>query len=244
MKLLASVRGRSHFGTARPGPDRTRLMAAMAARDQAQQAVNAQRETVERLQAVIDRAEDAARAASEATQQANDARQRWVRDGCLQNAREHHALAEAAAESARVAQSAGADADAVRKELRRAQDTIDARQSEVRSAEHEVTAAISLVVAEESAELLAELEAAAATYRQLREQAMAVSLVLAKPFGLDYRNRSNPSAEGERVVDAAIERAEIESWSKHVDNRRDPQAYVDALTAPWRARIAELRGGT
>ena len=103
------------------------------------------------------------------------------------------------------------DADAVRKELRRAQDTIESRQSDVRSAEHEVTAAISVILAEESAELLAEFEAAAATYRRLREQAMSVSLALQKPWGLDYRNRTNPSAEGERVVDGSIERAEIES---------------------------------
>jgi hypothetical protein len=226
----------------RESSDRSRLIAAIAARDQAKQAVNDQRETVARLQAVIDRADDASRAAAAATRAANDARQDWVRDGCLQHAKTHHALAEAATEAARVAQSASADADAVRRELRRAQDDIDSRHVAVRGAEDEITAAIGVIVAEESAEVLAEFEAAAATYRQLREKAMAVSLTLAKPFGLDYRNRMNPSAEGESIVDAAIERAAIPSWSKHVDGRRDPQGYVDALTAPWRARIAALRG--
>ena len=126
--------------------------------------------------------------------------------------------------------------------MRRAQDDIDSRHVAVRGAEDEITAAIGVIVAEESAEVLAEFEAAAATYRQLREKAMAVSIALAKPFGLDYRNRMNPSAQGESIVDAAIERAAIPSWSKHVDGRRDPQGYVDALTAPWRARIAALRG--
>jgi hypothetical protein len=223
------------------GPsDRSRLIAATEARARAEQAVNDQRATVSRLQAVIDRADDAAGAASEATKQANAARQDWVRDGCV-HAKTHHALAESAAEAARVAQSAAADADAVRKELRRAQEAIESRQIDVMGAEEEITAAISILIAEESAELLAEFEAAAATYRQLREQAMAVSLVLAKPWGLDYKNRANPSAEGESIVDAAIERAAIPSWSKHVDGRRDPQLFIDALTAPWRARAAALR---
>jgi hypothetical protein len=226
----------------KPEPNRERLKAAFEARARAQQAVNEQHETVARLQAVIERADEAARAASDATRAANDGRQKWVRDGALQNAKEHHALSEAATEAAQVAQRAGADADAVRRELRRAQDDIDSRHVAVRGAEDEITAAIGVIIAEESAELLAEFEAAAAEYRRLREQAMAVSLVLAKPWGLDYKNRMNPSAEGENIVDAAMERASIKTWDRHVDGQRDPQAYVDALTAPLRARIAALRG--
>jgi hypothetical protein len=226
----------------KPAPDHSRLVAAIAARDQAKQAVNEQHETVARLQAVIERADEAARAASDATRAANDARQKWVRDGALQNAKEHHALSEAATEAAQVAQRAGADADAVRRELRRAQDDIDSRHVAVRGAEDEITAAIGVIIAEESAELLAEFEAAAATYRQLREKAMAVSLTLAKPFGLDYRNRMNPTHEGETVVDAAIERASIKSWDRHVDSHGDASAYLATLTAPVRARIEALRG--
>ena len=222
--------------------DRSRLIAAIEARDKAQESVNDQRETVARLQSVIDRADEAARAASEATKHANAAREKWVRDVCLQNAREHHALAKAAIQAARVAQSAGADADTVRKELRRAQEAIESRQSDVAIAEDAITAAISVIIAEEAADLLAEFEAAAARYRQLREKAMAVSIALAKPFGLDYRNRMNPSAEGEQLVDSAIARAAIKPWERHVDNQRDSGAYVDALTAPVRARIAALRG--
>jgi hypothetical protein len=224
-----------------PDASRARLKAAIGRQIEKQQAVIDARATVWRLQAVIDQADEAATAAARAAEQAKIARQKWVRDGCLQNAREHHALAESAAEAARVAQSAAADANAVRKELRRAQEAIESRQLDVMGAEEEITAAISILIAEESAELLAEFEAAAATYRQLREQAMAVSLVLAKPWGLEYKNRMNPSAEGEKAVDAAIERATIESWNRHVDGRRDPQLFIDALTAPWRARAAALR---
>jgi chromosome segregation ATPase len=218
-----------------------RLKAAIAARDQAIQAVNDQRATVERLQTVIDGADDASRAAAAATRAANDARQDWVRDGCLQHAKTHHALAETAAAAAQVAQSASADADAVRKQLRRAQEEIESRQAAIGHAEHEITAAVSVIIAQESAELLAEFEAAAATYRQLREKVMGLSITLAKPWGLDYKNRSNPSAEGENIVDAAMERASIKTWDRHVDGRRDAQAYVDALTAPLRELAARLR---
>jgi hypothetical protein len=240
MKMLRT--GLAAVGATPPKrTDRARLVAAIAARDKASQDVIAAGEYLARLHGIVDRADSAAKAAADATRIANEARQRWVRDGCLQAAKEHHAQSEAATEAAQVAQRASADADAVRRELRRAQEAIESRQVDVAGAEDQITASIGVLLAEENQPRLAQLERCAAEYRELLEQAMAVSLVLAKPWGLDYRNRRNPSAEGERMVDSALERATIKSWDRHVNDRRDPQAFIDALTAPWRARIAALR---
>jgi hypothetical protein len=222
---------------------RERLRLAKESLVTAQQAVVETRATFERMESIVRAGDDAARVASSAAQKVNETRADWVRGGCpYSGTREIQALEEAAADEARAAERAAADAKAVSKELRRLESEMESKHVAVGHAEEYITASISVIIAEESAALLAEFEAAAATYRQLREQVMAISLVLAKPWGLDYKNRMNPSAEGERIVDGAIERASIKSWERHVDSHRDPQAYVDGLTAPVRARIAALRG--
>jgi hypothetical protein len=222
--------------------DRTRLVAAISARDEAKRAVIETQATFERMESIVRAGDDAARVASIAAQKVNEARADWVRGGCpYSGTREIQALETTAADAARAAERAAADAKAVSRELRRFQSELESRQNAIAGAEDEITAAVSVVIAQGASELLTPFEAAATEYRRLREQVMAVSLVLAKPWGLDYKNRMNPSHEGERVVEAAIERASIKSWDRHVDSHRDVEGYVDALTAPWRARAAALR---
>jgi hypothetical protein len=223
-------------------PSDARLRLAKEKRAAAQQAVLEQREKLERLQTVVNGADQTARAASDAQHAAKEFRTQWAREGCrFSDAAELQRLENLAIETSATAQRAAVHADTVRVEFRRLQSDLESRQTAVRHVEDEITAAIGVILAEEAAPLLAEFEEAATTYRQLREKAMAVSLALAKPWGLDYNNRMNPSHEGESVVDAAIERARIERWGTYVDNRRDPQAFVDALKAPARARMQELR---
>jgi hypothetical protein len=232
--------------------DRSRLIAAIEARGRARQQLEEKRETLERLQTVCDRADVAARAAADATRAANAARQDWVRDGCLQHAKTHHALAEAAAAAAGVAQRAAVDADAIRKgnALRQAQGALESAHVDVQGAEDAITAAIAAIIAAEAAPLLERFERAAADYRAARAEVMGVLAVLEREWSLATKDRMNPAREGEAVIAAAIERCKIKSWHDEGETPRARdclnktsyhQDWLDSLSAPWRKRAAELR---
>ena len=99
--------------TPEPGVDRTALDSAIASRDSAQQRVIDQSALVDRLLAMTQVADDAARAAADAQARAREARKRWVKNGCLSNALSHHELegeAVTAVQAARQAQTDASDA--------------------------------------------------------------------------------------------------------------------------------------
>jgi hypothetical protein len=219
----------------KPSPSEDKRLAAIAERTEAQRAVVESRETVARLQAVIDQADDAARAASNATREADEARQRWVKDGCYENAREHQVLADAATETVRVAQSAAADADAVRKELSRAEDAIRSAESHLRDCERSVKQVIALGFVDELAptferrkRLIAELQACEVEIRGLLEYAEAVSA---------------PAAQR---IEAILARDGLKGIPTYgVTNTgtvvSQPPDEVLALVRVWRERAAQLR---
>src|SRR5580692_6774864 len=102
-KLLAIVAG-THQA---PTTDRAPLKAAIAARAAELQEIADARAALERLQAVVDRADDASRAAAATTRAANDFRRAWVAGGCKHSeSRELQTLEDAAQEAARIAERA------------------------------------------------------------------------------------------------------------------------------------------
>lgn len=243
--MLASV------GVTRP--DRDRLKAALAARDVAQQVIIESRETLQRLQTVIDQANDAARTASDAARAENDFRREWARSGCAYSGTiELGVLGDRTAEASKAAAHAEAAANVVRKELTRAEEAVRSAQVDLRGREAAVTAAIGLIIAEEASPLLQRFEQIAEEYREMRAQVMGVRQVLAQPSTLANREKMNPAWEGERVIEDALARAKIITWDQERDaaqahefvnhgQRGGDAAMLERLTAPWHARAAQLR---
>jgi hypothetical protein len=227
-------------------PDRARLKAAIAARNQAQRTVVESRETLERLESVVRVSDEAARTAADAMRKANDFRKAWVRQGCRHTeSHELQELTDAAAEASRLAGSASVNADAVQQELARARDHVGYQQSEIRDHEDEVSAAIGEILVAEARPLLERFERAAEQYRGLRAEVICLERLLATS---KYEPKQ---AANSGVINATLEHATIQSWDKE---RENPQArdylnrthheddWLEGLMAPWRARAAALRG--
>jgi hypothetical protein len=220
----------------KPSPSDDKRLDAIAARTEAQRAVTKAGDTLERLQAVVRVSDDAAHAASAAARAANQARTRWVQNGCpYSGARELQALDDAAAESARAAERAGRDADAVSKELSRAEQAIESAQSNFRDCGNRVKQVIFMGFIDEMAptlerraRLLAEVHDCDIAIRGLVEYLDGVS-------GIEAR----------RLEDAA-ERVRIEPISSYTVNHSgkllsQPPDEVLRLAAEWRDRAAQLR---
>jgi hypothetical protein len=220
----------------KPSPSDDKRLDAIAARTEAQRSVTAAGETLERLQAVVRVSDDAAHAASAAARAANEARTRWVQNGCpYSGARELQGLDDIAAESARAAERAGRDAAAVSKELARAEEAIRSAESELRDCERRVRRIIALEFVEElaptldrRARLLSEVHAADIEIHGLMEYLDEVS------------------NEAAQRLEAAVSRVRIESIPTYsvtstgtVVSR--PPDEVLALTRVWRERAAQLR---
>lgn len=232
-------------------PSRERLKAAIAARDAARQDISNAQSTLERLQAVIRESDVAARAAADAARKETEARNAWVRSGCtFSAARELQSLTDEAAQASHAAESAARNAEAVSKQLARAEDAVRSNEVEVGHRETEISAAIGVILAEEAAPLLKHFERLAEEYRVLRAKVMGVSLVLGRPWTLD-RNKMNPSWEGEKAITDALQRAAIKDWDAERDAARArdfvegtrgcDEAMLEQLTSHWRARAAQLR---
>jgi hypothetical protein len=241
----------SVVGASANRPDREKLKTAIAARQTAQQAVVESRETVERLQAVVDQADDAARTAATATHEATEARRQWVRGGCVHSAsRELEHLDAVAAEAADVAKRAAVDANVIGKTgtLASAQSVLQSSQADVRYREKEIATETGAILAEEAAPLLAQLERAAAEYRLLRSQVKALQRVLDPPM---YTDATAKSQDGARAIMAALVRATIRSWDEERDaadardfvdgERGRDAATLEQMTLKWRERAAQLR---
>jgi hypothetical protein len=247
MKLLhaaLAVVGGAH--AERPG--REQLKAALASLDSAQQAVSEARERCARLQAIINASDDAARTAANATREANASRERWVRDGCISNAREHRALADAAAEATRTAERAALDAKAVSQELARAQSALESRELEIRGSDATVSAEIGAIIAmEEAASLLQRYEESTNESRALRFQIKALQRVVDPD---QYEDATAKSPVGARLVDDVLTRCRLLPWSQERDNARGTdfvsghvgrdEAALEELASRWRARAAAL----
>jgi chromosome segregation ATPase len=219
----------------KPSPSDDKRLAAIAERTEAQRKVVESRETLARLQAVIDKADGAARAAAKATREASEARQLWVRDGCLENARAHHTLADAATEATCAAESSGRDADAVRKELARAEQAIESAQSNFRDCDNRVKQVVfagfineMAPTLERRARLLAEVYDCDLAIRGLVEYLDGVS-------GVEAR-RLEDAAERDGLK--GIPTYSVTSTGTVVSQ---PPDEVLALTRVWRERAAQLR---
>jgi hypothetical protein len=243
MRLLHAIAGP-------PGrPGRERLRAAIASRDAAQHAVTQTRATLERLQTVVDQADDAAREAADATQLAKQGRERWVRDGCLANAREHQTLGDTAAEAVRAAERAALDANSVRGELARTLDVLRSAEFDLRGCEAEISSAVGAIIAAEAEPLFQRYAQIASEYRQLRFKLMALQRAL-DPGKYDDHQEAK-SSEGARMVEEAMTRGVILPWDRERDNARgsdfvgghagrDDGALED-LVMRHRARALRLR---
>jgi hypothetical protein len=224
------------------------LRAAIAARDEARQAVIDARQTLERLLVVVDEADEAARGAANAARTANDFRQAWVRNGCRHSeSRELQSLTAAASEAARTAESAALDATPVSKELTRLQSVVQSLQIDLRGREDDVLAEVNAIILAEQRQLLEDLERAAEVYRAARAKVVC----LEKFFARDKYQPRHAANSG--LVEAALERARILSWEKereaprardYLDKTRREQEWLDSLTAPFRARAEELLSET
>jgi hypothetical protein len=141
MKFLATVLGHAQFGT-----DRAGLIAANAAKDAAVKALEDARENLARYQAVDDHDNDLARIAADAAREATASRQRWVANGCLENARSHHAAGEAANKATSAAQLAAADAAAARRVLPTAEAAVRSAESDLERCEGRINEAVELIL--------------------------------------------------------------------------------------------------
>lgn len=237
---------------ATPRPDRDRLKSAIAARDAARRAVEDARTTLKRIETVVNAADDAARMAAKATSAAAEARREWVRGGCKHSESiQLQVQDDAAAEAARVASRAAADAEVVRKAgaLARANDAVQLARSSLRGSEEEIGAAIGAIIAEEAAPLLERLENLAKEYRTLRAEIIGVQRVVDPPM---FEDESAASSEGARLIAAALARAKIESFDDELaaartntfittGQRVGDATILDPLSAPYRERAAQLR---
>jgi hypothetical protein len=237
MKFLATVvGGRSHFGTARPGPDRAGLIAAKAAAAGALQVVADRRETLERLQSVDDHANQLARAAADATLAASQARARWVDDGCLEHARGHHAATEAATKAAGAAQMAALDATAARKAMPAAEAAVRSAESDLKRCADEIDNHIGLIQLEEFNSTLEE-------FRRVTDRRHALHLEIR---GFLEGASSGAAARHVRQVleDCSVQTIpDFASTAQGTLVSRPPESVLER-GRQWRKEAEALRGGT
>lgn len=215
-------------------PDRGRLRAAISARDAAQRELEAAAAVVERVERVISAADDAASRAKQADSEAKTSLATWAQFGCdPQGAAEHEKLAAAADEARRLSDRAQVAAEAARKGLRRAQETVSQAQSDIESCERKIMNEIGLIFLakcdlERGGQLAAELQAWLIETRGV----------------IDFMQYAN--VEATRTIRAAFERATIKRipdyeanpWGKIVST---PPDEVLKLTEAWRALAQRLR---
>ena len=231
--------------------NREGLKAALAKKAEAQAEVGEKHATYERVAGIVDQADRASRIAADAARDAKTFRAAWARNGCKYSETiELQALETDAAESAKAAETAALHADAVRGELKRAQEAVASAQVSIGHAEDEITGAIGLILADEASPLLAKFEQCAEQYRKLRAECLGVLRVLEQPWSLSNKNKMNPAHEGEAVIEAALQRGKIKTFD---DEGEEPRArdylnqtshhqdWLASLSAPWRARAVQLR---
>jgi len=126
----------------KPAPEHSQLDATKAAAADARQVIADRRETLARLQTVDDHANQLARAAADAMREANEARARWVDNGCLQHAREHHAATEEATKAANEAQLAALDAKTARAAMPAAEAAVRRAEEDLKNCNQQIDDAV------------------------------------------------------------------------------------------------------
>jgi len=216
-------------------PAASRLDTAIAARDAKRAEIAEARETLERLQAVADQADADARAAAVAQRKASEFRREWARSGCkYSDSRELQRLEDQAAEAGKAAERSAVNADAVRKELARAEDDVRSAQLELQGCERRIAAerGAQLVAAEHAQSLIEDAVEGAERGRRRRFDLMAL-LRLFRPG--QYEDQSFASPEAARQVEDALERAEIKDWDQERDAARS-RDFVEAAQGVAGAR--------
>ena len=215
------------------GPSRKRLDAAKAAAAEALQVLADRREILERLQAVDDHANQLARAAADASADATAARQRWVANGCLSNAREHHEAGEAATRAASAAQLAAADAAAARKAMPAAQAAVRSIESDLERCAQEIDNQIGLIQLEQFKEKLEE-------FRRVSERRHELHIEL-RAF-LEASLSSAASSQVKRVLEECRVRS-IPDYASTAQGTHvsSPPSSVLERARQWRREAAALR---
>jgi hypothetical protein len=231
-------------------PDRARLIDANTKKATRVEAVKHAREKLESQQTVVDEADQLARVAAAAQSKAREFRTEWARGGCKwSDTRELQALEAKALEASAAAEHATTNADVVRKMLPGSASALQSAEFDVRGADDEITAAISLIVVAEAAELCASYEQAAKVYLELRAQVLGVRWAITPPWRLANLNTMSPTIEAQELIDATLRRAEIKTFEAERESA-DARDYLngtdfearwrESLQASWRARAAAL----
>jgi chromosome segregation ATPase len=235
MKLLRALVG------ATPPEDWAQLEE-IAARDEVQRAVAAKSEIVQGLESAIHEFDEPERAKEAAEGALKDFRRTWAANGATYtDTLQLHAFEKDLKEKTAAAEHAAPNREALRRELARVQSSLESLHVDLQGCEKRITGAIAMMAVQEHADLLADLVKDAERYRTTQERVMGLRLALQREWSLLTKNSMDPSNAALTLIDAAIDRAEIKSWEKHVDNRRDPQGFLATLKAPWLKAVAKLR---
>jgi hypothetical protein len=213
--------------------DRSRLIAAFEARDRTQRVLNERRETLARLQAVDDHANELARLAVDAERADTEARRRWIHDGCLAHAREHHAATEAAAEAKRAAELAAADATAARKQMPAAESAVRSAESDLKTCTEEIDNQIGLIQLEQFKETLEE-------FRQVTDRRHQLHIAIRGFL------EGSLSGDAARQVKQVLDECHVQSIPDYASTAQgthvsSPPAEVLDRAREWRKEAAELR---
>jgi hypothetical protein len=221
-------------------PDHSQLDAEAAQADQ-QRKVEAAREDVQRLQAVIDQGRDATSRASDAEAAAKDMMAAWGR-GQPRAHDEYDRLRAIADAAKREAENAGLAAVAASKNLVRANSVLQSAQVDLRGCENRIRAAKGLMLAKKAAPILESFERTAAKYRAERAEVMALHRVLSPGR---YEDASLASNEGAILVATTLDRAEIKDWDREregpkarnfLDGHGGHDVEFEELMLQWRER--------
>lgn len=215
--------------------NRAGLIATKAAAADALQVVADRRETLTRLQKVDDDANDLARIAADAAREATASRQRWVANGCLENARSHHAAGETANKAASAAQLAAADSAAARKGLPAAESALRSAEDVLQRCNRKIDEAIGLIQVGQFKETLEE-------FRRVCDRRHALHLELRGFL------EGASSAEACRQVRETLEQCQVKeipdyaATAQGTNVSRPPDAVMERARQ-WRTEAQELRGG-
>jgi len=234
-----------------PPSNRTALHAAIAESDAAQQALVSKRAHVETLELAAKKINEPVRAKEAAERALKEFRSTWAARGatCSDDI-ELHRLEKDVVEKTKAAEFTSSNGTALKRELARAQDSVQSAIGAVGHCEDEITGAIGVILAEEAAPLLRQLEQEAEAYRATRAKVIGVRLVLGREWTLSNKNTMNPAHLGEGVITDSLRRARIRSFDDEREELRvrdslnkthHEQEWLDGLIAPWRARAAQLR---
>jgi hypothetical protein len=226
---------------------RVRLCTALADRDHAQAELSAAQAAVERVLNVIDNATDARRSAKRARQEATTAAEKWAAAGAdLNAAGDHERLVAIAIEHELAADDAQNLADAATKGLATVKATESNCKSIVNSALAAIREAKGMILADEIAPDLEQLEATAREFERLLLRVMAVFRTVSSTRPGWRDSIEHESHEAAAIIKAALERSqirelgEIEMRNGFPVARKRPSAALEERTEEIREYARRL----